>query len=344
MSQPNKRRINFDEKIVAAMAACVTHAHDLLNSARAVQTLGHPNIAYHLAALALEEIGRRELLGVQSVTSLATVPPAWPSKHTQDHVKKLFWCSFGAGFVAEQITAKALDQMSRLARTIHETRLLGLDVDHGDDGLSVPAEAINREEAEQLIELAAARLDMAESEKLREHIPQEEIDLQAWFLKAADDPERRRQIMSAASLAKLAELRDARAWVRWLKEQFETAEAEARTAADRELRRTRDLPEKGSKDKWKLRVRILCASHSIRPKVLTAWNAKSDWIKLVSSKKNELIIEFILRDNVPVEGLWFFGWGLARHFCCGAEHWNHGILVVAYARPDQPVLLKHRGS
>jgi hypothetical protein len=25
-------------------------------------------------------------------------------------------------------------------------------------------------------------------------------------------------------------------------------------------------------------------------------------------------IEFILRDNVPVEALWFFGWGLARHF------------------------------
>ena len=40
-----------------------------------------------------------------------------------------------------------------------------------------------------------------------------------------------------------------------------------------------------------------------------------DWIKLVpvSSKKDQLIIEFILRDNVPAEGLWFFGWGLARH-------------------------------
>src|SRR5580692_912036 len=63
-----------------------------------------------------------------------------------------------------------------------------------------------------------------------------------------------------------------------------------------------------------LRVRILCASHCIRPKALSAWNAQMEWIKLVSSKKDELIIEFILRDNVPVEALWFFGWGLARHF------------------------------
>lgn len=182
--------------------------------------------------------------------------------------------------------------------------------------LSIPSEAIGSEETDQLIELAAARLGMAESEKLREQIPQEEIELQAWFLNTADDPEKRRQIMSRVSLTKLSELKDSRAWVRWLKEQFDTAEAEARAAAELELRRSRNLPEKGSKDKWKLRLRILSASHSIRPKALSAWNAKSDWIKLVpvSGKKRELIIEFVLADNVPVEALWFFGWGLARHF------------------------------
>jgi len=73
VSRPAERRISFDEKIVAAMAACVTHARDLLSSARAVQAAGRSNIAYHLAALALEELGRRELLGVQSVAKLATV-------------------------------------------------------------------------------------------------------------------------------------------------------------------------------------------------------------------------------------------------------------------------------
>jgi|SRR5580692_3758803 hypothetical protein len=49
---------------------------------------------------------------------------------------------------------------------------------------------------------------------------------------------------------KLAELGDARAWGLWLREQFDTAEAEARAAAEQELRRSRDLPQVGSKDKW----------------------------------------------------------------------------------------------
>jgi hypothetical protein len=121
-------------------------------------------------------------------------------------------------------------------------------------------------------------------------------------------------IFSGGSLAKLAELKDAQAWARWIKAEFERADAETRTAVEEELRRSRDLPATGTRDKWKLRVRIISASHSIRPKALTKWNKQIDWIKLVPAKRNELIFEIILRDNVPVEALWFFGWGVARHF------------------------------
>jgi AbiV family abortive infection protein len=313
MNSPNTQAATLDEKTFAAQQACIDHARDLLSSARAVQAVGHHNIAYHLAALTLEELGRKELIGVQSISRLATVPPAWPAKHTQDHVKKLFWCFFGGGFFSEQITKKTLENFTGIARKIHETRLLGLYVDHADDGLSIPSEAVGSQEAEQLIELAAARFALSESQKPRDQIPQEEADQQAWFLKQTDHPEKRRYIMSGGSLAKLAELHDARKWGLWLREQFNTAEAEARAATEKELRRSRDLPRVGSKDKWKLRVRILCASHSIRPKALSAWNVQMEWIKLVSSKKDELIIEFILQDNVPVEALWFYGWGLARH-------------------------------
>lgn len=61
-------KLKRDEALVKAMDACVEHARDLLSSAQAVMLAGHPNIAYHLAALALEEIGRRALLGVQAVS------------------------------------------------------------------------------------------------------------------------------------------------------------------------------------------------------------------------------------------------------------------------------------
>ena len=83
------------------MQACVAHARALLGSSKAVLAAGHANIAYQLATLCLEEIGRRALIGMQCVAEQQTVPPAWPKKHEQDHIKKLFWAFFGYFFVPE---------------------------------------------------------------------------------------------------------------------------------------------------------------------------------------------------------------------------------------------------
>jgi AbiV family abortive infection protein len=310
------KKPKVDAVLVAAMDACVAHARDLLHSAQTVLAANHPNIAYHLAALSLEEIGRRALLGVQAISETATVPPAWPKKHEQDHVKKLFWCFFGGGFFSQEITQARVEEMTGLAQRIHDTRLMGLYVGSDEGRLSVPSEAITKEEADQLIGLAEARIGMAEVETMRDDVPKEEIDLQAWFLAATDDPEKRKQILSKGSVAKLAELKDARAWVRWLKDLFDKAEAEGRLEAEKELERSRNAGEEKTKDKWQLRVRIICASHSIRPKVLSTFNKHSSWIKLsaVSGKKDQIFIDFILGDNVPVQALWFFGWGVARSF------------------------------
>jgi AbiV family abortive infection protein len=303
-------------KLFAAMAACVDHARALLESAKAVHASGHPNVAYHLATLTLEELGRRALIGVQFIAQNEAVPPEWPKKHEQDHIKKLFWAFFGVEFSAQVLTAKSLQEMTELAERIHDIRLAGLYVDNNEEGLSIPADAVTKEQAEQLIDFAEARLGMAEAEKPREAITQEEVDLQTWFLTAVDDLEHRKMIFSKGSMEKLAELKNAQAWGRWLKDQFDGAEVQSREAVAREIERSRNAPTEKSKEKWKVRVRILCASHSIRPKALTAWNENSDWIKLtaVSGKKNELLIDFILGDNVPVDALWWFAWGVARHF------------------------------
>src|SRR5208337_259694 len=305
-----------DAAIVAGMQACIEHARSLVDSARAVQAAGHPNVAFHLAVLALEELGRRELIGLQSITNTRAVPPAWVQKHTQDHIKKLFWCFFGGRFFADRLTKDRLESLENYAERIHAKRLAGLYVDQEGDSLSIPAEAIDAEEADNLINLAAARLEMAASEKLREQIPQEDIDLQTWFLTVTDDREKQRAILSSASLQKLAELKDAGAWVRWLKEEFDRTEAEARAAAQAELQRGKALPAEGTRDKWKIRIRLYSQSHMVRPKALTAWNKRVDWIKLLPApeKKDQLLVEFILADNIPVEALWYFGWGVARHF------------------------------
>jgi AbiV family abortive infection protein len=285
----SKRQNHCDEPLVAAMAACIDHAHDLLDSATAVLAAHRPNIAYHLAALSLEEIGRRALLGVQATAGAATVPPAWPKKHEQDHVKKLFWCFLGIGFFSQEITPAGIEEMSGLAQRIHDTRLMGLYVSSDETGLSVPSDTISEEEADQLIQLAEASIRMAEAEKMREEASQEEIDLQSWFLAATDDAEKRKQIFSKNSMAKLAELKNGRAWGEWLKGLFDQAEAEGRLAVEQELERSRNAPAEKTKDKWHLRVRIICASHSIRPKVLSAFNQKSSWIKLSHGASHELL-------------------------------------------------------
>jgi AbiV family abortive infection protein len=313
-NNPVSRRL--DQSIVDAMEACLAHARGLILSAKAVRSAGQPNVAYHLATLALEEIGKRELFGVQAVADMRQDAPTWPGKQSQDHVKKLFWALFGAEFTNGKLTKEKLDEIKGLATTIHANRLEGLYVDLNEDGLNVPAEAIGDAQADTLIGLAEARLGIAEAVTIRQEISAEDAALQAWFLKSTEDREQRRQILSSVSLDKLAELTDSKKWILWLKGLYDTAEAEGRAAAIRELERSRNLPAEGTKDKWRIRVRILSASHSIRPKALKVWNDHVELIKLVavSGKKDQLIMELTLKDNVPIEALWYFGWGLARHF------------------------------
>lgn len=188
------KKLTPDPKLFAAMAACVAHARALLESAKAVLISGHPNIAYHLATLALEEVGRHGLIGVQFIAQNEAVPPEWPKKHEQDHIKKLFWAFFSAQFDGQVLTAKSLQEMTELAERIHDMRLAGLYVGNNEESLSIPANAVTKEQAEQLTSLAEARLGMAEAKNPREEVTQEEVDLQTWFLTAADDPEHRKMI------------------------------------------------------------------------------------------------------------------------------------------------------
>lgn len=319
-----------------SMGACISHARDLVGSARAVKEIGHANIAYHLAVLALEELGRRELIGVRHAASRREGgSPAWFDKHSQDHVKKLFWCFFGAHFFEEKITKQSLESITKLARHLHTKRLDGLYVGESNGGVSIPSESIDPDECENLIQLAEARLEMAESEKPRGQPSDEDVQLQSWFLAEATHPERRGQIFSSSSMEKLAELKNARAWIGWLKSEFDRAMAEGLDLVNKEIARSKNLPAISERAKWKLRIRIFSASHTIRPKVLRRWNEQVEWIKLVPvpEKKNELIVEFTFRDNVPIQGLWYFAWGVARHFVVAL---NVGTMGYWWWRlPDQ---------
>lgn len=298
--------------------ACITHAKNLIASARAVQAAEQSHIAYHLAVIALEELGRMELLGIQSMANDKPGEANRFDKHIQSHVQKLFWCFLGPSFSSKKITNDELDSITQLAQELHSKRLQALYVDKASDALTVPSEVIPPEECENIIKLAEARLAIAEAEKPRSEaeISDEDKSTMRWFLAASDQPEKTRIIFSSASMARLHELTNAREWIRWLKSEFDKTEAENLILAEAELARSQNLPSSGTKDKWRIRFRIYSASHSIRHKTLNEWNEKVRWIKLipVQKSKNQLIVELTLKDNIPAQGLWYFAWGVARSF------------------------------
>lgn len=304
-----------DDNLIAARNACVIHARALVESARAVLAAGHGNIAYHLAALALEEIGRHHLLAIQDLANRREGGPAWPGKHSQDHVRKLFWCFFGGQFLSEPISRDKLDGLQGLATQIHSKRLAALYVDNDEAGLSIPADAVSSEEAKVLVDLAETRIALAAEVALAEDRSGDIWELQRWLLDATDDPMKRRMILSKASLEKLAELGDAKSWVLWHKGQIEQSETESLALAQLEIERGLKGPTGEAKEKWRIRFRIETQSHAIRPKVLKKWNERQTWIQLTAApEKRQLIVDLTLLDLVSIQGLWVFAWGLARGF------------------------------
>src|SRR3546814_10248839 len=77
-----------------------------------------------------------------------------------NHVKKLFWCFFGAEFYGYSLIKDGLESMQAFAQQVHANRMIGLYVEQTEDGVSVLAETIDVRESESLIELADARLEI----------------------------------------------------------------------------------------------------------------------------------------------------------------------------------------
>jgi AbiV family abortive infection protein len=307
-----------EEKHNSVRAAILANAESFVRAARALQDQDVEHVRYHLATLALEEIGKATLLGMQFITGMASEEPKINlEKQFDDHIKKLFWAIWGPSFGDQKLTREQINQHQGFAQRIHDKRIFSL---YADPELNLmPADKMTREDAERLIALAEARLGLERAHQTSSIENAEELK---WFLSASNDPEKRRQIFGSNSLDKLSELRDVKAWVRWLQETHAQHEAQMKALVQSEL--NRDVPgtdsAKSREPKWRIKFRVYSHSHSIRQKPLNIWNAATDWIKLSAtenrkfsrSKKDEFICEILLGKSVPVSALWHFGWGIAR--------------------------------
>jgi len=286
-----------------AIDACFSHARDLLRVAKMLlDDEKLPGIALHLATLALEEIGKASLIGSRDVARAFDHDTTFIDRRLDDHVFKLFWALWTPSFGRTPPSREEFERLRGLARQLHDDRLGALYVSTEDTG--APLQSVDEDHAGWLISLAEARLGIEGTHDW------EAMDFSAsgdirWFINATADAETRKMIFGSASQEKLAELGSIRAWVAWLRGEFEKAEAEADEQLKAELSRT--VPGRGKlgEDKWRIRVRYHSPSLSIRGNVLKTWNQHPTWIRLlaVDKQKNQLDVEFTIRENVSHQAL-----------------------------------------
>jgi AbiV family abortive infection protein len=301
----------------AVREACLANAEAFLSMAERELGKGVDHICFHLALLALEEIGKSILATISYMTTTAGSERAGLVGAMDDHTKKIFWALWGAMLRNTRFTKEDIEQNRDLARSLHGRRLESLYTDPNEP---IPVdERIEQSEARMITELTRARLEL---ERTQEIVDLEEGDIKdiTWFFTAIDDFEKRKQIFGHTSLGKLATASNGKEWIKWLRDLDRKNEDEMRKYAERELNRPK--PEAGDRltPKYRLTIRIQTPSHSIRNNAFTKWNEGVDGIKIRKSDrkdatritKGEILLDFTFPKSLHASYLWEHGFFMSK--------------------------------
>jgi AbiV family abortive infection protein len=295
----------LSEATQLAVSETLTHADDLLAAARLL-LVRYPHLAFHFAVLALEEVGRSDLLVMVEIARVEQHEGSRGlERGLEDHVVKLFWALWGPSFGRELPSRAQIEEHRDLARNLHEKRKSGL---YYDPEAPLPRDAITDDEAENVIDMAQARIGLARTHVWGPLTEERATDVR-WLVEHTHDKEARRRVMNAASMEKLIALGDVPDWVSWLRGEAEKEERVARELAERELVRAIPTGAEGLEPKWRLKARIVSASHSIREGPLNWWNTRNEQIKLHAAgrERRELAVEITLPKRVALQNLWDVG-------------------------------------
>jgi AbiV family abortive infection protein len=295
------------EELMPAIEACLQNAEKLIAAAKASSVPGSYHIAFHLATMALEEIGKSSMLFIDAIDHKPVggeeetkTPPKW----IDDHERKLFWAIWLPG--RENLRDwRSIPAAMGFARGIHMDRLETLYVDPAN--LNHPT--ISEQRAKSIIAAAEARLNMERLKQIRAMDKQEQ-ELMHWFFAAMDDPRLKPMIFSKGSLDKQADFGDDfGAWMKWLRDTFAEADRKSMELTNLEMKRVPAQGEEGWEDKFEIKIRLKAWSHSIRQNQFKEWNAGIDKIKLASgSDRNEVVVTLLLPKRVATQDIWNMGW------------------------------------
>ena len=307
--------------------ACLENAQELLNSAKTLKGKNTTHIRYHLAVLALEEVGKVELLSVEFSRLMFDEDDIEPNLVLDDHVKKLFWAIFTPFIEQKRLAKEDFESTRGLAKNIHDRRLESLYTNPQTPLL--PGDRVAEEEVGNLVKIAESRLNLEKGYDISDIPDESRLEDFNWFYSASNDPEQRRQILYSTSLDKLADLGNVHEWIKWLRDEFLKSEEESREILQREMARGVVGGFEGDEPKWKVKFRIYSASHSIRPRALKKWNEiAGSFIKLYNpnkQKKNEIICELTLGKRVPVHALWNTALGITKSFVAALNIGSMGL-------------------
>ncbi|MCX6755282.1 MAG: AbiV family abortive infection protein [Candidatus Nomurabacteria bacterium] len=311
---------NKADEIQKVREICLVNAEASLSVAERELDKGVDNICFHLALLALEEIGKSILVAVGYTISVTGKEKEDIKNAMDDHVKKIFWALW-SGFIFGHASPEDVEKTKGLATSLHENRLTYLYTDPND--LIDPKDKIRVGEAKTLIDLTRLRLEREKTTTEVHEFNADETEQLKWFFSAQEDPEQRKQIFSNVSIEKLKEFQNGRDWIKWLYDAFKENRDAMLKLAQQELSRGRPATEvERLEPKYKLRFRIQSQSHTIRDNAFVDWNKEVTGTKIYKTTpknlpiyaKSELVIELILYKSTSPASLWDTGFTLAKTF------------------------------
>ena len=141
----------MNERLLNGRQLCLDHAQGFIDAAKHLSDINCPHIVYHLSLLALEEVGKANMLSAQMV-SHARGDDSRLERWLDSHRRKLQWAVWSP---MDRIDPKDFEAAQKFAEGAHAKRLASLYVDPKAEITDLPPrEQVPAEYAHEALKLA----------------------------------------------------------------------------------------------------------------------------------------------------------------------------------------------